>query len=137
MTTLDQTHDPALTSWVGDYPDATAVFDLDSIGILTLAARLNRGVDPAGKPMGEKTRFVLATGAEPAALDFDREIRRLHEKHAAGAELELLRCRAGVDQPLGPHADPLPQEYLNHFNSAGVGAWVTATVAIGHNRAVW
>jgi methionine synthase / methylenetetrahydrofolate reductase(NADPH) len=76
---------------VGDYPDATAVFDLDSIGILNLAARLNRGVDPAGKPMGEKTRFVLATGAEPAALDFDREIRRLHEKHAAGAELVMTQ----------------------------------------------
>lgn len=76
---------------VGDYPDATAVFDLDSIGILNLAARLNRGVDPGGKPMGEKTRFVLATGAEPAALDFDREIRRLHEKYAAGAELVMTQ----------------------------------------------
>jgi homocysteine S-methyltransferase len=76
---------------VGDYPDATAVFDLDSIGILGLASRLNRGVDPGGKPMGEKTRFVLATGAEPAALDFDREIRRLGEKAGAGAELILTQ----------------------------------------------
>lgn len=76
---------------VGDYPDATAVFDLDSIGILSLASRLNRGVDPGGKAMGEKTRFVLATGAEPAALDFEREMRRLHEKHAAGAELVMTQ----------------------------------------------
>lgn len=76
---------------VGDYPDATAVFDLDSIGILGLASRLNRGVDPGGKTMGEKTRFVLATGAEPAALDFEREMRRLHEKHAAGAELVMTQ----------------------------------------------
>lgn len=76
---------------VGDYPDATAVFDLDSIGLLGLASGLNRGVDPAGKPMGEQTRFVLATGAEPAALDFDREIKRLHEKVAAGAELVLTQ----------------------------------------------
>lgn len=76
---------------VGDYPDATAVFDLDSIGILGLANGLNRGVDPGGKPMGEKTTFVLATGAEPAALDFEREIKRLHEKRDAGAELVLTQ----------------------------------------------
>jgi homocysteine S-methyltransferase len=76
---------------VGDYPDATAVFDLDSIGILELARGLNRGVDPAGKPMGEKTRFLLSTGAEPAALDFDREIKRLFEKRDAGAELVLTQ----------------------------------------------
>lgn len=76
---------------VGDYPDATAVFDLDSIGILGLARGLNRGVDPAGKPMGEKTRFVLATGAEPAARDFDREIKRLFEKRDAGAELVMTQ----------------------------------------------
>jgi methionine synthase / methylenetetrahydrofolate reductase(NADPH) len=76
---------------VGDYPDATAVFDLDSIGLLGLASSLNRGVDPGGKPMGEKTRFVLATGAEPAALDFEREIKRLYEKRDAGAELVLTQ----------------------------------------------
>ena len=76
---------------VGDYPDATAVFDLDSIGLLGLARGLNRGVDPAGKPMGDQTAFVLATGAEPAALDFDREIKRLFEKRDAGAEAVLTQ----------------------------------------------
>lgn len=76
---------------VGDYPDATAVFDLDSIGLLDLARGLNRGIDPAGKPMGDKTSFVLATGAEPAALDFEREIKRLFEKRDAGAELVLTQ----------------------------------------------
>jgi homocysteine S-methyltransferase len=76
---------------VGDYPDATAVFDLDSVGLLGVASGLNRGVDPAGKPMGDKTRFVLATGAEPAAIDFDREIKRLFEKRDAGAELVMTQ----------------------------------------------
>jgi homocysteine S-methyltransferase len=76
---------------VGDYPDATAVFDLDSIGILGLARGLNRGVDPAQKPMGDRTRFVLATGAEPGALDFDREIKRLFEKRDSGAELVMTQ----------------------------------------------
>ncbi len=76
---------------VGDYPDATAVFDLDSIGLLGLASRLNRGLDPAGKPIGARTSFVLATGAEPAALDFEREISRLREKREAGAELVMTQ----------------------------------------------
>ncbi len=76
---------------IGDYPDATAVFDLDSVGLLSMASGLNRGVDPAGKPIGARTRFVLATGAEPAALDFEREMRRLFEKKEAGAEVVLTQ----------------------------------------------
>jgi homocysteine S-methyltransferase len=76
---------------MGDFPDATAVYDLDSIGILKLASRLNRGVDPAGKPLGGTTRFVLATGAEPAALNYAREIERLRLKKAAGASLVMTQ----------------------------------------------
>jgi homocysteine S-methyltransferase len=76
---------------VGDYPDATAVFDLDSIGILGVADGLNRGVDPAGKPVGGQTRFVLMTGAEPAAVDVEREIGRLKEKRDAGAEVVMTQ----------------------------------------------
>ena len=76
---------------MGDFPDASAVYDLDSIGILKLAARLNHGVDPGGKPLGATTRFVLATGAEPASLNYAREISRLHEKKAAGAELVMTQ----------------------------------------------
>jgi homocysteine S-methyltransferase len=76
---------------MGDFPDATAVYDLDSIGILKLAARLNHGVDPGGKPLGATTRFVLATGAEPAALNYPREMARLREKKASGAELVMTQ----------------------------------------------
>ncbi|MDP2343644.1 MAG: bifunctional homocysteine S-methyltransferase/methylenetetrahydrofolate reductase [Deltaproteobacteria bacterium] len=76
---------------VGDYPDATAVFDLDSIGILGLANGLNRGLDPAGKPIGGQTRFVLITGAEPQATDIEREISRLAEKRAAGADVVMTQ----------------------------------------------
>ena len=76
---------------MGDFPDASAVYDLDSIGILKLAARLNHGVDPAGKPLGSSTRFLLATGAEPAALNYTRELSRLREKKAAGAELVMTQ----------------------------------------------
>jgi homocysteine S-methyltransferase len=76
---------------IGDFPDATAVYDLDSIGILKLAARLNVGVDPGGKSLGGPTSFLLATGAEPAALNYEREIVRLGEKKAAGAELVMTQ----------------------------------------------
>jgi homocysteine S-methyltransferase len=76
---------------MGDFPDATAVYDLDSIGILKLAARLNVGVDPGGKALGGGTSFLLATGAEPAARNYEREISRLREKKAAGAELVMTQ----------------------------------------------
>ena len=76
---------------MGDFPDSTAVYDLDSIGLLKLATRLNHGIDPAGKPLGSGTSFVLATGAEPAALDYARELRRLREKRIAGAELVMTQ----------------------------------------------
>jgi len=76
---------------MGDFPDATPVYDMDSIGLLKLASRLNHGIDPSGKPIGEGTRFVLATGAEPAALNYDRELRRLAEKKEAGAELVMTQ----------------------------------------------
>jgi methionine synthase / methylenetetrahydrofolate reductase(NADPH) len=76
---------------MGDFPDATAVYDLDSIGILKLASRLNHGVDPGGKPLGGVTSFLLATGAEPAALNYERELTRLSLKKEAGAELVMTQ----------------------------------------------
>jgi homocysteine S-methyltransferase len=76
---------------MGDFPDATAVYDLDSIGILKLASRLNQGVDPGGKPLGATTSFLLATGAEPAAINYPREIARLRDKKAAGAEMVMTQ----------------------------------------------
>jgi homocysteine S-methyltransferase len=75
---------------MGDYPFSTPVYDVDSIGLLKIAAGLNAGVDPAGKQC-EPTSFVLATGAEPAAHDRERELRRLEEKKAAGAELVMTQ----------------------------------------------
>jgi 5,10-methylenetetrahydrofolate reductase len=76
---------------LGDFPDATAVYDLDSIGILRLVSGLNRGLDPGGKPLGGATAFFAATGAEPAALNYEREMRRLKLKVVAGAELIMTQ----------------------------------------------
>jgi len=76
---------------MGDFPDATAVYDLDSVGILRLVSRLNRGIDPGGKPLGAATSFFAATGAEPAALNYPREMDRLAMKQRAGAELVMTQ----------------------------------------------
>lgn len=76
---------------MGDYPFSSPVYDLDSIGLLELARNLNRGIDPAGKELDGQTSFVLATGAEPAASDYERELSRLEKKIAAGAELVMTQ----------------------------------------------
>lgn len=77
---------------VGDYPEATAVYDLDSVGLLQMASNMNRGIDPAGKPLaGGKTSFLSATGFEPGAPDFEKELRRLEQKHAAGADFVMTQ----------------------------------------------
>lgn len=76
---------------MGDFPDATAVYDLDSVGILRLVSRLNKGIDPGGKPLGGVTSFFAATGAEPAALNYARETERLRLKKLAGAELVMTQ----------------------------------------------
>jgi methionine synthase / methylenetetrahydrofolate reductase(NADPH) len=76
---------------MGDFPFATPVFDVDSIGLLKIASALNAGLDPAGKELGGHTSFVLATGAEPGAKDPERELRRLERKKQAGAELVMTQ----------------------------------------------
>jgi len=76
---------------MGDFPDATPVYDLDSIGLLRLISGLNRGFDPGGKALGQATRFLCATGAEPAAADYARELTRLRAKVEAGAELIMTQ----------------------------------------------
>jgi methionine synthase / methylenetetrahydrofolate reductase(NADPH) len=76
---------------MGDFPDASAVYDLDSIGLLRLVNGLNRGFDPGGKPLKGATKFLCATGAEPAAHDYDRELERLEQKRDAGADLVMTQ----------------------------------------------
>lgn len=71
---------------MGDYPRATAVFDVDSIGLVQLVNRLNHGLDAAGNPVGEQTSLVIGVGANPAAVNLDEEVRRFEFKVDAGAE---------------------------------------------------
>lgn len=76
---------------LGDYPDATAVFDLDSVGLVRLASSLNRGVDLTGKPIGEPTSFLCGVGANPTAIDLERELRHLEDKAQAGAAFVITQ----------------------------------------------
>lgn len=76
---------------MGPYPDATAVFDIDSIGLTNLVARLNRGLDPGGNALGGRTSFVIGVGVNPAAPDPDRELKRFAWKVEAGAEFAITQ----------------------------------------------
>ncbi len=71
---------------MGSYPDATAVFDVDSIGLANIVNGLNQGLDIGGNPIGSQTALLLGVGANPGALNMDVEIRRTEWKIQAGAE---------------------------------------------------
>jgi methionine synthase / methylenetetrahydrofolate reductase(NADPH) len=71
---------------MGAYPDATAVFDVDAIGLVNIARNLNHGLDIGGNPMGSQTALLIGVGANPGALNMDEEIRRFEWKVEAGAE---------------------------------------------------
>ncbi|HEX8726845.1 MAG TPA: bifunctional homocysteine S-methyltransferase/methylenetetrahydrofolate reductase [Gemmatimonadaceae bacterium] len=76
---------------MGPYPDATAVFDIDSIGLANLVHNLNRGLDPGGNQIGRPTQFVIGVGVNPAAMDLEHEIRRFEWKVDAGAEFAITQ----------------------------------------------
>ena len=76
---------------VGDYPDATAVFDVDSIGLTNVVTRLNHGCDVGGQAIGVPTGFHLGVSVNPAAPNLDEELRRFDYKVQAGAEFVLTR----------------------------------------------
>ena len=83
---------------MGPYPDATAVFDIDSIGLTNLVARLNHGLDPGGNAIGAPTRFVIGVGVNPTALELEREMARFAWKVDAGAEYAVTQPVFDLDQ---------------------------------------
>ena len=76
---------------LGDYPDATAVFDVDSIGLTRVVKGLNQGIDIAGNAIGSPTAWHMGVGADPGAMDLDHEIDRLFQKVENGAEYILTQ----------------------------------------------
>jgi homocysteine S-methyltransferase len=75
----------------GPYPDATAVFDIDSIGLTNVVRRLNHGLDPGGTSIGEPTRFVIGVAVNQGAIDQERELERFRWKVEAGAEFAVTQ----------------------------------------------
>ncbi len=78
------TGDPSM---IGDYPQATTVLDVDSVGLIRAAASMNRGTDLMGNPIGEPTWFTIACAANPAAADLEKEIEKLERKVEAGVDI--------------------------------------------------
>jgi len=78
---------------LGNYPDATAVYDVDAIGLVNIVHRLNHGLDIGGNPIGASTGFTIAVAANPGVPDIDHEVRRFAWKVEAGAEY-------GITQPV-------------------------------------
>jgi 5,10-methylenetetrahydrofolate reductase len=79
---LAMTGDPPRT---GDYANATAVFDVDGVGLVEIVRRMNEGHDATGTTIGEATAFCVGAALNPTAEDVDREIERMHRKVDAGA----------------------------------------------------
>jgi homocysteine S-methyltransferase len=76
---------------LGDYPSATAVFDVDSIGLTSVVSGLNHGVDIGGKSMAKPTSFLIGVGVNPGAINLDHEIARFEKKIEAGAEFAITQ----------------------------------------------
>lgn len=82
---------------IGDYPDATGVFDVDSVGLTTLLKRLNDGVDLAGKKIDYHTQFTIGVAANPTAVDPQVENERFYRKIAAGCDFVMTQPIYDVD----------------------------------------
>lgn len=76
---------------LGDYPEATAVFDVDSIGLTQITSLLNRGLDIGRNPIGEPTAFYKGVGVNPGAINLEDELARFEAKIEAGAEFAITQ----------------------------------------------
>lgn len=76
---------------MGPYPDATAVFDIDSIGLTNMVNKLNHGLDLGNNPIGKPTAFSIGVGVNPGAVNLDEEIKRFEWKVEAGAEYAITQ----------------------------------------------
>ncbi len=103
---------------IGDYPAGTGVWDVDSIGLIEILARLNRGEDGAGSPIGQRAGFTIACALDPTAADGAAEWDRLERKIGAGADLVMTQPLYSTEQVaamdgearrrFGPRGFPIP-----------------------------
>jgi len=98
---------------LGDYPRATGVFDVDSIGLTNVVSRLNRGIDIGGQAIGRPSAFHVGVAVNPTALNLELELRRFEYKVEAGAEFAItnwtfdLRALDAWLQRIGPAGIPI------------------------------
>jgi homocysteine S-methyltransferase len=126
---------------LGNYPDATAVFDVDAIGLVNIVNNLNRGLDIGGNPIGTSTNFVIGVGANPGSPNLDEEVRRFEYKVEAGAEyavtqpvfdLSLLEtflkrvenCRIPVIAGIWPLVSVRNAEFMKNELRVAVPDWI-------------
>jgi homocysteine S-methyltransferase len=126
---------------LGNYPDATAVFDVDAIGLVNIVNNLNRGLDIGGNPIGTSTNFVIGVGANPGSPNIDEEVRRFEYKVEAGAEyavtqpvfdLNLLEtflkriehCRIPVIAGIWPLVSVRNAEFMKNELRVAVPDWI-------------
>jgi methionine synthase I (cobalamin-dependent)/5,10-methylenetetrahydrofolate reductase len=83
---------------MGPYPDATAVFDIDAIGLTNMVNKLNHGLDIGNNPIGEPTAFSIGVGVNPGAVNMDEELKRFEWKIEAGAEYAITQPVFDTDQ---------------------------------------
>jgi len=76
---------------VGDYPETSGVYEVDSVGLVKVLHRLNQGTDWAGKTLGGATNFTIGVAVNPVADDLDNEIERFHAKVEAGAHFAMTQ----------------------------------------------
>jgi homocysteine S-methyltransferase len=99
---------------IGDYPTGSGVWDVDSIGLVEILGRLNRGEDQAGSPIGQPAGFTIACALDPTAADRSAEWDRLERKLAAGAHLVMTQPLYDVAQ-----VDEMEREAHRRFGSGG------------------
>jgi homocysteine S-methyltransferase len=100
---------------VGDYPTGTGVWDVDSIGLIEILTRLNRGEDQAGSPIGQRAGFTIACALDPTAADGRTEWDRLERKLAAGAHLVMTQPLYDLGQ-----VEAMADEARRRFGDGGI-----------------
>ena len=83
---------------MGPYPDATAVFDIDAIGLTNMVSKLNHGLDIGNNPIGQPTAFCIGVGVNPGAINPDEEISRFEYKVEAGAQYAITQPVFDIEQ---------------------------------------
>jgi methionine synthase I (cobalamin-dependent)/5,10-methylenetetrahydrofolate reductase len=99
---------------IGDYPAGTGVWDVDSIGLIEILSRLNRGEDGAGSPIGQRAGFTIACALDPTAADGAAEWDRLERKLGAGAHVVMTQPLFSVAQ-----VEAMDSEASRRFGSGG------------------